>query len=486
MSKTVVITGTSRGIGRALAENYIARGWNVIATARTVDALATLNAHQKLALDVSSEESIKTFATALGNTPVHLLINNAGIGGADSLGTLTQGELVRFQITNAAGPLLVTQALLHNLKIAAASNLDKNPVVVVNISSQLGSIKDVDVFGATEIGGSFAYPASKTALNYYSKALSYALKNDAISVIPMCPGHVETDMGGVGAPLKVHESVAGITENIERALVDKELTMSGVYINYANQKLSCQQPVPQREHMYERMDPRVKAFDEYIKANFKNPAALKSFKSKFWLSQLENTGDFAKYVTSTMGGTVQYFADLRHIGNKTTLETICDGQVNPAFTNPKATDAELLATLQSFTIQPPFTDWSLGGPVADNFWAYQSCNQHGYFQTGQPLKSGVTKKNDSIPASIKKEVTYWGGLNIEQDNILWVNGQYDPWHWLSNYDVAYEGQVPLLYANATHCNDLWGPTSKWPVASDAYSKSFWDQIFATYDKWILG
>ncbi|KAJ3277356.1 hypothetical protein HDU79_002591, partial [Rhizoclosmatium sp. JEL0117] len=69
MSKTVVITGTSRGIGRALAENYIARGWNVIATARTVDALATLNAHQKLALDVSSEESIKTFATALGNTP---------------------------------------------------------------------------------------------------------------------------------------------------------------------------------------------------------------------------------------------------------------------------------------------------------------------------------------------------------------------------------------------------------------------------------
>ncbi|KAJ3287767.1 hypothetical protein HDU79_005443, partial [Rhizoclosmatium sp. JEL0117] len=235
MSKTVVITGTSRGIGRALAENYIARGWNVIATARTVDALATLNAHQKLALDVSSEESIQTFASALANTPVHLLINNAGIGGADSLGTLTQGELVRFQITNAAGPLLVTQALLPNLRIAAASNVDKNPVVVVNISSQLGSIKDIDIFGATEIGGTFAYPSSKTTLNYYSKALSFALKKDSISVIPMCPGHVETDMGGVGAPLKVHESVAGITENIERALVDKELAMSGVYINYANQ-----------------------------------------------------------------------------------------------------------------------------------------------------------------------------------------------------------------------------------------------------------
>ncbi|KAJ3065649.1 Thymus-specific serine protease, partial [Rhizoclosmatium hyalinum] len=268
----------------------------------------------------------------------------------------------------------------------------------------------------------------------------------------------------------------------------------------------------------------VKAFDEYITANLKNPAALKSFKSKFWLSQLENTGDFATYVTSTMGGTVQYFADLRHIGNKTTLETICDGQVNPAFTNPKANDAELLATLQSFTIQrskqarikgdndPTILAYyaTTGGPVADNLWAYQSCNQYGYFQTGQPLKSGliesysvysqynnveynewickyqgVTKKNDSIPASIKKEVTYWGGLNIEQDNILWVNGQYDPWHWLSNYDVAYEGQGSLLYANASHCNDLWGPTSKWPVVSDAYSKSFWDQIFATYDKWIL-
>ncbi|ORY37023.1 hypothetical protein BCR33DRAFT_769950 [Rhizoclosmatium globosum] len=256
----------------------------------------------------------------------------------------------------------------------------------------------------------------------------------------------------------------------------------------------------------------VKLFDDAITANLNNPAGLKAFKSKFWLSQVENVGDVASFVTSFMGGGVQYFETASTIGDKTTLETVCGGKLYPAFTKPKATDAELLTALQDLTIYrmklygvkgdsdpivgpwfstTPITDWSLTGPTFQSLWPYQSCNQFGYFQVGQHGKGSLIEgwpycSEGKYSRAGTKEQTYWGGLNIEQDKILWVNGQYDPWHWLSNYNVAYDGQESMLYANATHCNDLWGPTTRWPAVSPSYSKTFWDKIFATYDKWILG
>ncbi|KAJ3075210.1 Thymus-specific serine protease [Podochytrium sp. JEL0797] len=274
----------------------------------------------------------------------------------------------------------------------------------------------------------------------------------------------------------------------------------------------------------------VHLFDSFISANQNNPAALQAFKSKFWLSQVNNVGDFASIVTSMMGGTVQYDPSNTMVGSDTLLSLICGGKKFPAFVNPHATDADLLTALQGLTILQlqaagiqgdadpslatyntlPTTDFSLTGPMVGSLWGYQACNEFGYSQVAQPLNNGlieswsVYSQNNNISyaewscniqglsknansAAINAQNQYFGGLWNYQSNILWVNGQYDPWHWLSNYESAPGAdQVSLLYKNATHCNDLWGPlkvptkqAGYWPPTTISYEATFFDEIFAT-------
>ncbi|KAJ3075206.1 hypothetical protein HDU98_008932 [Podochytrium sp. JEL0797] len=282
----------------------------------------------------------------------------------------------------------------------------------------------------------------------------------------------------------------------------------------------------------------VHLFDSFITANQNNPAALQAFKSKFWLSQMTNIKEFAASVTIIMGGTVQYFPSNTYIGKNTLLYTICSGKIFPAFVNPNATDSELMQSLQDLTVLQmknwgvqgdsdpqiaswnlsPITDYSFTGPMIGdpgNLWYYQTCNQMGFSQVAQPLKGGLIESwsvysqyadvdyikyycdtlglsKNANNAAIEAQNDYFGGLWNYQSNILWVNGQYDPWHWLSNYGSAPSvDQVSLVYKNASHCNDLWGPlkgpsnnTGYWPPTTISYETDFFNQIFAVYDKWI--
>ncbi|ORY45734.1 NAD(P)-binding protein [Rhizoclosmatium globosum] len=188
MGKTVVITGSSRGIGRALAEHYEKAGWKVIATARNA--------------------SIAAFANSLADTPVNLLINNAGI--------FEKGEhttaLVDQFVTNAVG-----------------GSTPGNPAVVANISSGMGSIGD------NTSGGYYGYRASKSALNSFMKTLSLEWKPENISVLLFCPGWVQTDMGGAGAAITTTQSVTGLSGLIDKAFGD--LGMTGSYLRYNGDKI---------------------------------------------------------------------------------------------------------------------------------------------------------------------------------------------------------------------------------------------------------
>ncbi|KAJ3230975.1 hypothetical protein HDU78_007971 [Chytriomyces hyalinus] len=221
MNKTVVITGCSRGIGRALASHYISEGWNVIATARDVNNLDGLDAQQKVQLDVTSEESIAAAAFTIGHTPVHLLINNAGIAERDAMGGLTKSSLLAQMETNAVGPLLVTQALLNNLFAAA---LPGKPAVVAQVSSIVGSIEQ------NSEGSHYGYRASKTALNAYSTSMAIDLKHKNIAVIMLHPGYVETDMAPNGTLTK-EESIAGMTKVISETFADATLSKTGGFFN---------------------------------------------------------------------------------------------------------------------------------------------------------------------------------------------------------------------------------------------------------------
>ncbi|ETP18124.1 hypothetical protein F441_07627 [Phytophthora nicotianae CJ01A1] len=119
--KTVLITGSTRGIGLAFAEYYTKAGWNVIGTARAgsnTDKLAALSPFKIVTLDAGDEATVLDTARQLDGVPIHLLINNAGIGVYSTFETATKADIMKVFEVNAVGPFLATRALLPNLKLA--------------------------------------------------------------------------------------------------------------------------------------------------------------------------------------------------------------------------------------------------------------------------------------------------------------------------------------------------------------------------------
>ena len=147
-------------------------------------------------VDVTSEASVAAFVRGHvgADAAVHLLLNVAGVaaGGvaADSLAHVDAASLRRLFDTNAAGPLLVTQALLPHLRRAAASVGTEGGTYAraAVVSSRLGSITD------NTSGGMYAYRASKAAVNALFKSLAVDLKSDNITVLLLHPGIVRTNI----------------------------------------------------------------------------------------------------------------------------------------------------------------------------------------------------------------------------------------------------------------------------------------------------
>ena len=188
---TILITGTNRGIGADLAAGYRAAGHTVIATARDASA-----AHQ---LDVTDPAAHKALAASLGDTPLDLLICNAGVflDKQEPLDTGYAPELwAQTFAVNVTGVFLTVQALLPNLRRAAS------PKIAI-IASQLGS---------SERKGSawYIYRASKAAAINLGRSLSVDLAPEGIAVGIYHPGWVRTEMGGSEADISTTQAVTGL------------------------------------------------------------------------------------------------------------------------------------------------------------------------------------------------------------------------------------------------------------------------------------
>jgi len=211
---TVFITGANRGIGLAFAQSYAVSGWRVLAACRAPETASALKAVKGdiaiCALEVTDAAQLATLANTLNGETIDVLINNAGVGGKESI----DGWLHTLHV-NSIAPIRIAQALLP---ILARSERK----LIVSITSGMGSIAD------NASGGSYAYRSSKAALNAAMKSLSVDLAPRGGSVVVLNPGWVKTDMGGAGARLTAADSV----ERMRKVIDNAGPAQSGKFFNY--------------------------------------------------------------------------------------------------------------------------------------------------------------------------------------------------------------------------------------------------------------
>lgn len=210
-TKTALVTGANKGIGRETARRLAELGMTVLVGARDRTrgeaAVADLRKSggdvQLVALDVGDATNIRSAAAVVAERfgRLDILVNNAGISlGAGSPSEQSVEALHQLFATNVGGPIAVAQAFLPLLRKAAGAR-------VVNVSSSLGSLSLASATGSaiSQFGNLFGYSASKTALNAFTVWLANQLRDTPIKVNAACPGYVATDLNRHTGPRSVEQ-----------------------------------------------------------------------------------------------------------------------------------------------------------------------------------------------------------------------------------------------------------------------------------------
>jgi NAD(P)-dependent dehydrogenase (short-subunit alcohol dehydrogenase family) len=196
----VLVTGCNRGIGLELCRIYKERGDQVFGVCRTSsDELGKLGIEVIDGVDVSDEGGIDRLKKLLGDQPIDILLNNAGMLKSDNFDSLDFDGMVEQFRVNSLGPLRVTQAL--------ANNLHEGSKVAI-VSSRVGSIAD------NSSGNYYGYRMSKSAVNMAGMNLRHDLEPRGIAVGLLHPGLVATEMTG-GQGIKPEDAASGLVARID-------------------------------------------------------------------------------------------------------------------------------------------------------------------------------------------------------------------------------------------------------------------------------
>ena len=182
MSKTVLITGSSTGIGRATAIKFQQEGWNVIATMRNPEKEQELGSLENVIvtrLDVQDQDTIdRTIETGLSNFgSIDVVVNNAGYGLAGTFESISRESIQRQFGVNVFGLFDVTRAILPHFRKQKSG-------VIINITS-VGGVMTFPLFSM--------YHATKFAVEGFSESLQYEVESLGIRVKIVEPGGVSTD-----------------------------------------------------------------------------------------------------------------------------------------------------------------------------------------------------------------------------------------------------------------------------------------------------
>jgi NAD(P)-dependent dehydrogenase (short-subunit alcohol dehydrogenase family) len=212
MTQRWLITGSSRGLGRALAEAVLDAGHHLVATARNPEQLADLaprygDAVRTVALDVTdpiaAQSAIAAAIDSFGG--LDILVNNAGYGNVNSVEDTELDDFRRQIETNLFGTIIVTKAAIPIMRAQRAGH-------IIQFSS---------VGGRVGAPGRAAYSAAKWAVEGFSESLAREMELIGVKVTVIEPGGFRTDFAGSSSSLesgrREYDRVVGATARLQRA-----------------------------------------------------------------------------------------------------------------------------------------------------------------------------------------------------------------------------------------------------------------------------
>jgi NAD(P)-dependent dehydrogenase (short-subunit alcohol dehydrogenase family) len=208
-ASTILLVGASRGLGHAMAAEFLKRGWNIIGTVR---GTARTHLHELAdehegrvaieSLDITKPDEIEALHGRLSGRRVDMLFVNSGTANDNQDETVAQvstEEFVRVMITNALSPMRVIEGL---------QGLVSSDGLIGVMSSGQGSISN------NEKGGHEVYRGTKAALNMYMRSYAARHAKDPRALVLMAPGWIRTALGGPKAPFSLEESVPKIVDTL--------------------------------------------------------------------------------------------------------------------------------------------------------------------------------------------------------------------------------------------------------------------------------
>ncbi len=205
---SLLLIGASRGLGYAMAEEFLNRGWNVVGTVRGDARTSLHDLAQRAAgrieienVDITLPAQIAALRSRLATRKFDMLFVNAGVTNNpnERIDEVTTEEFNRVMVTNALSPMRVLGALCELVA-------DDGTLGVM--SSGVGSVSN------NTNGGREVYRGSKAALNTLMRSFAARHSGERRAMILMAPGWVRTDMGGPDARLRIEDSIPNLVSTL--------------------------------------------------------------------------------------------------------------------------------------------------------------------------------------------------------------------------------------------------------------------------------